>query len=108
MANPTGKGGFKIGNPGGPGRPKRNTEQSYLDATIAAVPVADWGKIVTKAVAQAKGGDAKAREWLSRMLVGSDPIPLTQLVEELQAELKRIKELQHGYNGQGNGTAAAR
>jgi hypothetical protein len=103
MANPTGKGGFKKGNPGGPGRPRRTTEQGYLDATVAVVSVEDWQKVVTKALAQAKTGDAKAREWLSKMLVGSDPIPLAQLVEELQTELEKLK---HGKYLGGNGTPA--
>ena len=58
---------------------------------------------MAKAVEQAKAGDAKAREWLGKMLVGSDPIPLAELVEELQAELLRIK---YGKQPEGNGTAA--
>jgi hypothetical protein len=75
---------FQKGCPGGPGRPKRATEQNYLDATMSTVSVADWRVVVEKALAQAKDGDPKARDWLSRMLVGADPIPLTKLVEELQ------------------------
>lgn len=100
-------GRFLPGNPGNRharGRPRRAAEQAYLDATIASVPLADWRRVAEKALAQAKAGDAKAREWLSRMLVGSDPIPLTQLVEELQAELERI---QHGNHPGNNGTPAA-
>src|SRR5215468_771491 len=99
MPNPTGRGGFRPGNPGGPGRPRRAAEQSYLDATIASVPVEDWKKVVAKALTQAKAGDAKAREWLSKMLVGSDPIPLAKLVEELQTELERVKHVQLNGNG---------
>jgi hypothetical protein len=100
MANPTGKGGFKKGNRGGPGRPKRSTEQSYLDATMGAVSVTDWATVVEKALSQAKAGDAKAREWLSKMLVGSDPIPMAKLVEELQAELEKMRHVHTHGNGQ--------
>jgi hypothetical protein len=93
------------GNPGNPraqGRPPRSKEQTYLDATVAAVPISEWAKVVEKALTQAKKGDAKAREWLGKMLVGSDPIPLAQLVEELQAEILRIKDAE---STNGNGQA---
>jgi hypothetical protein len=62
-----------------------------MNATIAAVPVRAWVRVVKKALTQAIAGDFRAREWLSKLLVGSDPIPLGQLVEELQDELVRIK-----------------
>jgi hypothetical protein len=67
-------------------------EQDYLAATVASVTLGDWQAIVRKAVAQAKKGDHRAREWLSNMLVGTDPIPLAQLVEELRAELEDIRD----------------
>jgi hypothetical protein len=78
-------------------------EQSYLDATVGAVSVAEWQEVVEKALEQAKAGDAKAREWLSKMLVGSDPIPLGKLVEELQAELGKLR---HGKHTSREGKAA--
>jgi hypothetical protein len=81
---------FVKGHPGGPGRPRRSIERDYLDATVGAVPVSKWVKVVKKALEQALRGDAKAREWLSKMLVGSDPIPLAQLAEQLRAELERL------------------
>jgi hypothetical protein len=107
MANPTGRGGFTIGNPGGPGRPPRSVEKSYLTATIASVSLAAWRRIVIRARQQAEDGDARAREWLSKLLVGSDPLPLAQLIAELQEELHRLKELPHVHNGQVNGEALA-
>ncbi len=90
---------FQLGNPGGPGRPKWTVEQTYLDATLASVPVSAWRKIVAKAVTQAKAGDFRAREWLSRLLVSADPLPLAELVNELKAELERLKFAKPENNG---------
>ena len=71
MAERNEKGQFVKGEySGGPGRPKRRTEQEYLDATIARVTIKDWREIVDKAVWQAKKGDSKARAWLSDYLLG--------------------------------------
>lgn len=61
-------GRFAAGNAGGPGRPRREAERQYLDATLAAVSVEDWTEIVKRAAADAKAGDAKARDWLARVL----------------------------------------
>lgn len=63
------KGGrFASGSPGGPGRPRREVERQYLDATVAAVPVERWANVVAKALADAEAGDAAARAWLSKAL----------------------------------------
>jgi hypothetical protein len=46
----------------------------------------DWREIVVRAVADAKAGGlgaARAREWLSRLLVGTDPVAMNALAEEL-------------------------
>jgi hypothetical protein len=68
-ANGRDKGGrFAAGNLGGPGRPRREVERAYVDATIAAVPIDAWGEIVTQAVVDAKAGDGVARAWLSKVL----------------------------------------
>lgn len=61
-------GRFAAGNAGGPGRPRREVERQFLDATLAAVSVEDWSEIVKRAAADAKAGDAKARDWLARVL----------------------------------------
>jgi hypothetical protein len=90
MANRTGKGCFTPGNPGGPGRPRRAVEKEYLDAVLAGVPLEDWTQIVRKGVADAKDGDARAREWLSRSLIGADPIPVQAQVDELRAAGERL------------------
>lgn len=80
-------GRFKVGNPGGPGRPKRQTEASYLAVMMEACDLEAWRAIVGQAVADALTGDAKAREWLGRYLVGEPttkaPAPLQVIVQQL-------------------------
>ena len=63
-------GRFAVGNSGGPGRPPRATERDYLVALSESCSTGDWQEIVSKAVDDAKGGDAKARAWLAGYLVG--------------------------------------
>lgn len=63
---------FAKGNPGGPGRPKREVEEQYLQATISSVPLTKWKEVVAKALAQALEGDKDARAWLSKYLL---PVP---------------------------------
>src|SRR5262245_34063085 len=70
-------GRFKRGYGGGPGRPCRQTEQTYLHVLIETVPPDQWRKVCEKALAQALEGDAKAREWLANYLIGRP----TQAVE---------------------------
>jgi hypothetical protein len=91
MAGRGERGRFAAGNPGGPGRPRRVTERKYLRALVGAVPLKDWREIVRRAVTDAKAGDGQARNWLSKLLCGDDPLALVELVEELQAELERLR-----------------
>jgi len=63
-------GRFIPGNPGGPGRPRRDTERAYLAAISEACSPETWREIVARAVADAKAGDAAARAWLAGYLVG--------------------------------------
>jgi hypothetical protein len=63
-------GKFAKGNPGGPGRPKKEREQKFYEITLTAVTFDDWKAIVCKAKDQAKRGDAVARKWLSDYLIG--------------------------------------
>ena len=65
-----GHGRFVAGNAGGPGRPRRDTERAYVTALAEACPPERWRLIVARAVADAEGGDAKAREWLGTYLLG--------------------------------------
>lgn len=67
------------GNAGGPGRPRRPVEREYLAALSDAVSLETWREIVDKATVDAKNGDGKAREWLTRYLVGETPLSLTAL-----------------------------
>ena len=62
-------GRFAVGNGGGPGRPKRQTEEDYLHTLSERVPLALWAEIVDKAASDAAAGDAKARDWLSKYLM---------------------------------------
>ena len=66
-----GKGQFSEGNPGGPGRPRRVAEQDYVLALTEEVPPETWRAICRRAAADATAGDAKARDWLSRYLLGN-------------------------------------
>ncbi|MCY2991621.1 MAG: hypothetical protein NTY19_27670 [Planctomycetota bacterium] len=65
-----GSGRFATGNPGGPGRPRRRVEAEYLGILSDAVTLPTWRKIAKRAVDDALQGDAAARSWLSRYLVG--------------------------------------
>jgi hypothetical protein len=76
------KGHFKRGNPGGPGRPRRAVERQYLAALSDAVPLDAWRAIVEAAVEAAKNGDARARDWLARYLVGEHPLSLADLAAD--------------------------
>lgn len=79
------KGAYK----GGPGRKSRRTEAQYLDATIGAVSLADWKKVVQKAVTDALAGDGTARRWLSDYLLGRPP----QILELHGSDAHALSEL---------------
>lgn len=68
-------GRFARGNAGGPGRPPRTVEDTYLVTMADGVSVDDWAEIVSRAVEDAKGGDATARAWLSKHLLPPAPSP---------------------------------
>lgn len=63
-------GRFAAGNPGGPGRPRRAVEREYLAVLGEAVPLDAWRDVVARALADAQAGDAAARNWLSKYLLG--------------------------------------
>jgi hypothetical protein len=101
------RGRFTVGNPGGPGRPPRPVEREYLRALNEAVSLDDWEAVVKAAVADAKDGDAKAREWLARYLIGDEPPRLIDLsvddvvagggiaAELLKGLVRYVKEARH-------------
>jgi hypothetical protein len=69
-----GRGRFAVGNRGGPGRPRRATEAEYLRALCCIVSLEDLRAIARRAVADAKKGSARARDWVTKYLLG-DPAP---------------------------------
>jgi hypothetical protein len=79
-------GKFAAGNTGGPGRPPRATERDYLVALSESCSTDDWQEIVTRAVDDAKGGDAKARAWLAGYLVG-EPGSRGELLHTIAVEV---------------------
>ena len=72
-------GRFTPGNSGGPGRPRRTVEHDYLAVLGDTVSLEDWRKVVERAVADAKSGDARARDWVTKHLIGNDPPQLVEL-----------------------------
>jgi uncharacterized protein (DUF2384 family) len=89
--------GFKKGNPGGPGRPKREVERSYLESLKESVSLTQWKKIAKRAVDDAMQGDAKARDWLSKYLIGDKPLIAITMTDPMSdvsyAGGDRIREL---------------
>ena len=80
-------GRFAKGHAGGPGRPRRPVEQEYLATLNGAVTLDAWRQIVQRAVADAVEGDAKAREWVAKFVVGNEPASLVQLAADEKAGL---------------------
>lgn len=89
-------GKFAKGNAGGPGRPSRAVERDYLAALSDRCPPDVWAEVVDRAVEDARKGDAAARAWLSKYLLGgygtaSHPMGLCGLLsrDEQMGELLR-------------------
>lgn len=81
------QGRFVIGTPGGPGRPKRQTEESYLAVLMEECDLEKWRGIVRRAMLDAEAGDEKARHWLASYLIGAPNAkavtPTTIVVQQL-------------------------
>ena len=92
-SNRNSKGQFVKGNKGGPGRPKRTKEEKYLTSMVRCVKLKDWRDIVQRAIADAKDGDAKAREWLSNYLLGK---PSQELKVKGETDLRILLEWDDG------------
>ena len=90
------KGRFQKGYGGGPGRPPRAVEIDYLVALADCVSEDDWGRIAKRAVADAIKGDAKARDWLSRYLLGTrtalDPPVVAPGEQKLVIEIEHVDD----------------
>jgi hypothetical protein len=107
-------GRFAQGNPGGPGRPPTAKERGYLEALTAVCTLDEWRGICRRAVKDAKAGDARARDWLSKYLVGEphslpnvptpdEPTPLANASTEAILEARTVfARLRESGNGNGN------
>jgi hypothetical protein len=62
--------------------PRRPIEREYLATLNAAVPLDTWQSICKRAADDALAGDAKARDWLAKWLLGTDSRGLTVLAAE--------------------------
>ena len=94
--NTKGTGGFVKGVSGNPnGRPKKEREQRFLEITLSTVTFDDWKDIVTKAVKQAKTGDAVARKWLSDYLMGP-PVQRSEVDATVKANMSWKDFIQNG------------
>jgi hypothetical protein len=63
----------------------------YISAVRQGVSLSDWLAIIKRAAADAKNGDAAARAWVGKMLVGDNPALVFDLMGQLQAEITRFK-----------------
>jgi hypothetical protein len=93
-----GNGRFAAGNPGGPGRPRRAAEQDYLIAVSEAISPERFRKIAERAADAAEKGDAKARQWVTDVLLGrrattSMALTATEEVQELNFRALTDEEL---------------
>ena len=63
-------------------RARRPIEREYLATLNAAVPLDTWQAICKRAADDALAGDAKARDWLAKWLLGLESLRLTVLAAE--------------------------
>ena len=72
---------------------RRPIEREYLATLKAAVPLDTWEAICKRAADEALAGDAKARDWLAKWLLGLESRRLTTLAaEESGAEPAEVAE----------------
>lgn len=62
------KGQFVKGYKGGPGRPKRATEEEYREAVLDIVPLERWKLMIEKQAIRAERGDLRAFEALAKYI----------------------------------------
>ncbi|MBD3299827.1 MAG: hypothetical protein GF347_00565 [Candidatus Moranbacteria bacterium] len=88
------KGRFLKGNKGSPGRAPIATERKYLASMTSVVSVDDWIEITEQAVEDAKGGNWRARDWLSKYLVGPPAYAIQMQMEEIEEDSgRKIKKM---------------
>lgn len=56
-------------------------ERDYVETFYCKLTLEMWGEIVDGAISAAKEGDAKAREWITRLVLGESPMTLTELAQ---------------------------
>jgi hypothetical protein len=62
--------------------PRRPIEREYLATLNAAVPLDKWQAICKRAADAALAGDARARDWLAKWLLGLESRQLTVMAAE--------------------------
>lgn len=72
MSDRNSKGQFVEGNKAGKGRPSRAVELDYLRTLSDTITLDDWRGICSKAVEDAKTGNSKARDWVTKYVMGND------------------------------------
>jgi hypothetical protein len=81
----------------------RPIERDYLQTFADRITPAEWGAICDTALTMAKEGDAKAREWITRLVLGSDPMPLSGLARretlQLTPEAEIAGEIEYAHTG---------
>ena len=70
-----------MGSNGKPSQ-RRPIEREYVAALNAAVPLETWQAICKRAADDALAGDARARDWLAKWLMGLGSRVLTTLAAE--------------------------
>lgn len=71
----------------------RPIERDYLKTFADRITPEVWGEVVDAALTAAKEGDAKAREWITRLVLGSDPMQLSGLARREQAGIGAQEEM---------------
>jgi hypothetical protein len=71
-------------NPDARKQPRRPIEREYLATLNAAVPLETWQAICKRAADDALAGDARARDFLAKWLLGVEARPLTRLAAEVR------------------------
>ena len=72
MSDRNSSGQFIKGNKAGTGRPTRAVELDYLRTLSDTITLDDWRGICSKAVEDAKSGNSKARDWVTKYVMGND------------------------------------
>jgi hypothetical protein len=86
---------FAKGNPGGPGRPRRQVEESYLAAVKEAVPTAKVAAILRALVTKAARGDVHAAQVVLKTVLGNETPAYREVMERLAAlreQMRRYEE----------------